>query len=91
MVDQGGHPIAHSTSAHFSFPPGAATGCALAAAASPWYAVTCRLVRRRETPTQIVPVGPEQLQQLSGLEILAAQLEGEAPAAPISTGMRASG
>ena len=37
----------------------------------------------REPAPQIVPVGPAQLQQLSGLEILAAQLEGKIPAAPI--------
>ena len=37
----------------------------------------------REPAPQVVPVGPAQLQQLSGLEILAAQLEGKIAAAPI--------
>ena len=37
----------------------------------------------REPAPQVVPVGAAQLQQLSGLEILAAQLEGKIPAAPI--------
>ena len=44
----------------------------------------------REPVPQIAAVGPALLQRLSGLDILAAQLKGEIPAAP-STGMRASG
>jgi uncharacterized protein (TIGR00369 family) len=37
----------------------------------------------REPVPQIAAVGPALLQRLSGLDILAAQLEGEIPAAPI--------
>ena len=37
----------------------------------------------REPVAQVAPVDPELLQRLSGLEILAAQLSGEIPAAPI--------
>jgi len=37
----------------------------------------------REPAPRIVPVGLAQLQQLSGLEILTAQLKGKIPAAPI--------
>ena len=37
----------------------------------------------REPAPQIVPVAAEQLQRLSGLEILAAQIKGDIPAAPI--------
>ena len=82
VVDQGGHPVAHSTSRYFLFAPDVVPprsgGKPLPGAQSPETGAMLR-----EPAPQIVPVGLAQLQQLSGLEILAAQLEGKIPAAPI--------
>jgi uncharacterized protein (TIGR00369 family) len=83
VVDQEGHPVAHSTSRYFLFAPGAvvpprSSGEPLPRTRSPETGAMLR-----EPPPQTVPVGPALLQQLSGLEILAAQLEGKIPAAPI--------
>ena len=83
VVDQGEHPVAHSTSRYFLFAPGAvvpprSSGVPLPRTRSPETGAMLR-----EPAPQIVPVGLAQLQQLSGLEILAAQLEGKIPAAPI--------
>lgn len=82
VVDHGGQPVAHSTSRYFLFAPGAVVprsgGEPLPRTRSPETGAMLR-----ETAPQVVPVGAVQLQQLSGLEILAAQLEGKIPAAPI--------
>ena len=83
VVDHGGQPVAHSTSRYFLFAPGAVVpsrsgGEPLPRAPSPEPGAMLR-----EPAPQVVPVGPAQLQQLSGLEILAAQLEGKIAAAPI--------
>jgi uncharacterized protein (TIGR00369 family) len=82
VVDQGGHPVAHSTSRYFLFAPGAVvpprSSEVFPQARSPGTGAMLR-----EPVPQIAPVGPELLQRLSGLEILAAQIKGEIPAAPI--------
>jgi uncharacterized protein (TIGR00369 family) len=83
LVDQGGHSVAHSTSRYFLFAPGAVApprpGGEPRSEARPTETGTVL----REPAPQIAPVGPAQLERLSGLEILAAQLKGEIPAAPI--------
>jgi len=84
VVDHRGRPVAHSTSRYFLFAPGAVVppprsgDAPLPQTRSPeanalW----------QEPPPQIAPVCAALLQQLSGLEILEAQLTGEIPAAPI--------
>ncbi len=83
VVDQEGQTVAHSTSRYFLFAPGAVIpprsgGEPLPRTRSPETGAMLR-----EPAPQVVPVGAVQLQQLSGLEILAAQLEGKIPPAPI--------
>jgi uncharacterized protein (TIGR00369 family) len=82
VMDQGRRPLAHSTSRYFLFAPGAAVP--RPADGSP---PEMRLARTGamlgEPVPHIAPVGAALLQRLSGLEILAAQLKGEIPAAPV--------
>jgi uncharacterized protein (TIGR00369 family) len=83
VVDQRGHAVAHSTSRYFLFPsstvtrPRSGTG-PLRQRRSPGTGAMLR-----EPAPQIPAIGPGLLQRLSGLEILAAQINGEIPAAPI--------
>ena len=82
VVDQAGHPVAHSTSRYFLFAPG--TGVPMRSGES--YSETKPPgigAMLREPAPQMAPVDAAMLQQLSGLEILRAQLQGEVPAAPI--------
>lgn len=90
VVDQAGHPVAHSTSRYFLFAPGAGApmrsgGESLAETKPPGIGAMLR-----EPVPQIAPVDAALLQQLSGLEILRAQIQGEVSAAPIDryAGMR---
>ena len=89
VVDQGGQPLAHSTSRYFLFAPGAVVPRS-GGGSPPRMRPPGTGAMLQEPVPQIAAVGPALLQRLSGLDILAAQLEGEIPAAP-STGMRASG
>ncbi len=83
VVDQGGHPVAHSTSRYFLFAPGAVVPPRSGGEPLPRMRSPETGAMLRGPAPQMVPVGPAQLQQLSGLEILAAQLEGKIPPAPI--------
>jgi uncharacterized protein (TIGR00369 family) len=81
VVDQAGHPVAHSTSRYFLSASGAVI---------PPQPGSEPLPRTRppgamlgEPPPQIAPVDAALLQRLSGLEILTAQINGDIPAAPI--------
>src|SRR5215469_3334536 len=83
VVGEDGHPFAHSTSRYFLFAPGSvqpscSDGEPLAEPPLP----KTRAVLTASTP-HLAPVGPALLRQLSGLEILTAQLTGEIPAAPV--------
>jgi uncharacterized protein (TIGR00369 family) len=82
VVDQGGQPLAHSTSRYFLFAPG--TVAPHPDRERPAHA---RLPETgamlREPVPQIAPLDPGLLQRLSGLEIFVAQLRGEIAAAPI--------
>ena len=82
VTDQGGHPLAHSTSRYFLFAPGAVVPHP-AGGSPPETRQPGTGARLREPVPQIAPVGAALLQRLSGLEILTAQLNGEIPAAPI--------
>ena len=90
VVDQGGHPVAHSTSRYFLFAPGAVVPLRSGGEPLPHTRPPGAGAMLGEPVPQIAPVGAALLQQLSGLEILAAQLEAEIPAAPIDryTGIR---
>jgi uncharacterized protein (TIGR00369 family) len=81
VVDQAGHPVAHSTSRYFLYGSGAATRPRPGSEPLPRTRSPGALLP--EPPPQIAPVGAELLQRLSGLEILAAQIRGDIPAAPI--------
>jgi uncharacterized protein (TIGR00369 family) len=81
VVDQGGHPVAHSTSRYFLSASGAATRPRPGSEPLPRTRSPGALLP--EPPPQIAPVTAEMLQRLSGLEILAAQIRGDIPAAPI--------
>jgi uncharacterized protein (TIGR00369 family) len=83
VADQRGRPVAHSTSRYFLFPPDAASRPRSGARPSPQMRSPGTAAVLREPVPQIAPVGPALLQRLSGLEILAAQIKGEIPAAPI--------
>jgi uncharacterized protein (TIGR00369 family) len=82
VVDEGGQPLAHSTSRYFLFAPGTV-------APRPDRGRTAETRppetggMLREPVAQIAPVDPGLLQRLSGLEILAAQLAGDIAPAPI--------
>ena len=82
VVDQGGQPLAHSTSRYFLFAPGAVVPRS-GGGSPPGMPLPGTAAMLQEPVPQIAPVGPELLQRLSGLDILAAQLKGEIPAAPI--------
>jgi uncharacterized protein (TIGR00369 family) len=82
VTDQGGQPLAHSTSRYFLFAPGAVVPRQLGGS-PPETRQPGTGARLREPVPQIAPVGTALLQRLSGLEILAAQINGEIPAAPI--------
>ena len=83
VVDEDGHPLAHSTSRYFLFAPGSVIpSCSDRESLAEPSAPQARAVLTEPTP-QVAPVGSALLQQLSGLEILTAQLTGEIPAAPV--------
>jgi len=81
-IDQGGNLVAHSTSRYFLCAAGAVAPPRSDEALSETWLPGAG-ARLREPAPLIAPVGPALLQQLSGLEILAAQLKGEIRAAPI--------
>jgi uncharacterized protein (TIGR00369 family) len=83
VVDQEGRPVAHSTSRYFLFAPGAVVPPRSGVEPFPraWSPETGAMLQ--ESAPQTAPVGAALLQQLGGLEILAAQLKGEVPAAPV--------
>lgn len=82
VTDQGGQPLAHSTSRYFLFAPGAVVP-RQPGGSPPETRQPGTGARLRDPVPQIAPVGAALLQRFSGLEILAAQLTGEIPAAPI--------
>jgi uncharacterized protein (TIGR00369 family) len=81
VADQAGHPVAHSTSRYFL----SASGAVIRPrpASGPVARIWPPGALLGEPPPQVAPVGAELLQRLSGLEILAAQIRGDLPAAPI--------
>jgi uncharacterized protein (TIGR00369 family) len=83
VVDQRGHLVAHSTSRYFLFPSDAVTPPRSGVDPSPQTRSPGTSAMLREPAPRIAPVGSALLQRLSGLEILAAQINGEIPAAPI--------
>jgi uncharacterized protein (TIGR00369 family) len=90
VVAPGGQRVAHSTSRYFLFPPGAVVPSRSSGEPRPDARPPGAGGILAEPVPQIAPVGPALLQRLSGLEILAAQLKGDIPAAPIDrlTGIR---
>jgi uncharacterized protein (TIGR00369 family) len=82
VIDQGGQPLAHSTSRYFLFAPGAVVPRP-ADGPPPQMRPPGTGATLGEPVPQIAPVGAALLQRLSGLEILAAQIKGEIPAAPV--------
>jgi uncharacterized protein (TIGR00369 family) len=90
VVGQGGHPVAHSTSRYFLFAPGAVATPRSGGQPLPKTRPPETGARLREPVPQIAPVSHTLLRQLSGLEILRAQIKGEVAAAPIDryTGIR---
>ncbi len=83
VVDQGGHPVAHSTSRYFLFAPGAVVPMRSGGESLPGTQPPGTGAMLREPVPEIAPVSAALLQHLSGLEILRAQISGEVPAAPI--------
>ena len=83
VVDQAGQSVAHSTSRYFLFAAGAVVPPRAGGEPLPRPRSAETGAMLREPAPRIVPVGLAQLQQLSGLEILTAQLKGKIPAAPI--------
>lgn len=83
VVAQGGHPVAHSTSRYFLFAPGTVVPVHSGGEPLPGTPPPGTGAMLGESVSQIAPVGAALLQKLSGLEILAAQIKGEIPAAPI--------
>jgi uncharacterized protein (TIGR00369 family) len=82
VVDEGGQPLAHSTSRYFLFAPGtAAPPPDRGSSADTRPQATGAMLG--EPVSKVAPVDSDLLQRLSGLEILAAQIRGEIPAAPI--------
>jgi len=81
VAGQGGHPVAHSTSRYFL----SASGAVIRPrpASGPVARTWPPGALLGEPPPRVAPVGAELLQRLSGLEILAAQVAGDLPAAPI--------
>jgi uncharacterized protein (TIGR00369 family) len=83
VVGEDGQPLAHSTSRYFLFAAGSVIpSCSDPEPLAEPPSSKTRAVLKEPTP-QVAPVGPALLQQLSGLEILTAQLTGEIPAAPV--------
>jgi len=82
VTGQTGQPLAHSTSRYFLFAPGTAVARP-DGGSPPDLRLPATGAMLREPVPQIAPVGAALLQRLSGLEILAAQLKGEIPAAPV--------
>jgi len=82
VTGQGGRPLAHSTSRYFLFAPGAVVP-RRGGGSPPGTRPPGTGAMLGEPGPRIAPAGPGQLQQLSGLGILTAQLEGHPPAAPI--------
>ena len=82
VTGQGGRPLAHSTSRYFLFAPGAVVPRP-GGGPPPGMRPPGTGAMLGEPVPQIAPVGAAQLQRLSGLEILTAQLNGEIPAAPV--------
>jgi uncharacterized protein (TIGR00369 family) len=83
VVDQEGRPVAHSTSRYFLFAPGAVVPPRSGTEPFPRTRSPETGAMLQEPAPQIAPVGAALLRQLGGLEILAAQLKGEVPAAPV--------
>jgi uncharacterized protein (TIGR00369 family) len=83
VTGQAGRPLAHSTSRYFVFAPGTTVPARPGSGSLAGMRPTGPGVRLEEPVPQLAPIGPALLQRLSGLEILAAQLTGEIPAAPI--------
>ena len=81
VTGQAGQPLAHSTSRYFLFAPG--TVAPRPGGETPPGTPPGTGAMLGEPGPPIVPAGPAHLQQLSGLEILEAQLDGHIPAAPI--------
>lgn len=82
VVDQGGQPLAHSTSRYFLFAPGG-VGPRSGRGLPPEMAAPGVGALLREPVSHMSPVSAQLLQRMSGLEVLAAQLRGEIPASPI--------
>jgi uncharacterized protein (TIGR00369 family) len=85
VTGQAGQPLAHSTSRYFVFAPGTVAPARSGSGSLAGMRLTGPGpgARLEEPVPQLAPIGPALLQQLSGLQILAAQLTGEIPAAPI--------
>jgi uncharacterized protein (TIGR00369 family) len=83
VVDWEERLIAHSTSRYFLFAPGAVVPVRTSSQPLLQTQLPGTDDILREPVPQIAPVGAVLLQQLSGLEILKAQIKGEIPAAPI--------
>ena len=82
VTGQAGQPLAHSTSRYFLFAPGTAVAPP-DGGSPPDVRLPATGAMLGEPVPQIAPVDAALLQRLSGLEILAAQLKGEIPAAPV--------
>jgi uncharacterized protein (TIGR00369 family) len=82
VIDQGGQPLAHSTSRYFLFAPGTVVPRP-DGGSPPETRLPGTGAMLREPVPQSAPVGAALLQRLSGLEILTAQLNGQIPAAPV--------
>ena len=89
VTGQEGQPLAHSTSRYFLFAPSAAVARPDGGSPPETRQLGTGAMLSEPVP-QIAPVGAALLRQLCGLEILAAQLKGEIPAAPVDryTGIR---
>jgi uncharacterized protein (TIGR00369 family) len=83
VVDEGGHPVAHSTSRYFLFTPGAAIPPHSGLESLPEAPAPDSAAMLTEPAPHVAPVAGALLRQLSGLEILASQLTGKIPAAPV--------
>ena len=90
VAGPGGQPVAHSTSRCFLSAPGAVVPSRSDSEPLPEMGPQGAGAIWAEPGPQIASAGPAPLQQLSGLDILAAQLNGDIPAAPIGrlTGIR---
>jgi len=82
VTGQDGRPLAHSTSRYFLFAPGVVVPRP-GGEPPPGMRPRATGAMLGEPVPQIAPVGAAQLERLSGLEILTAQLNGEIPAAPV--------